>query len=214
MRKAHIDFLRLLCITFVMFNHTGEAGYMLFTQRSESPLYFVYLSFSILCKIAVPIFFMISGALLLNKQETVIDVIKKRFVRIAIDLLIASVVYYLLFFEGEKSIVSFLKTIYNSSSTTSLWYLYSYCGVLLMLPLLQKLAHAMNNLEIVYLIGAHLIFVGVLPSLEVIFTQSSWTLNPAFSAALLTTTNIIYLFAGYLLERRLLDDCFTMKKCC
>jgi len=211
MRKAYIDLLRIICITLVMFNHTGTAGYMLFTERTESPFYFVYLSFSICCKIAVPVFFMISGALLLKKQENIIDVIKKRLLRIVVALLIASVVYYILFNKDEISIVSFLKTIYSSSATTSLWYLYSYCGMLLMLPLLQKLAQAMANSDFVYLICAYVILTGVIPAMEDILFQGDLTLNPHFSVVLYTTSNVVYVLTGYFLENRLREDYFSNK---
>lgn len=59
-RLVHLDILRILSIYLVAFNHTSNRGYMLFAERAESVLYFPYMAFSVLCKIAVPIFFMIS----------------------------------------------------------------------------------------------------------------------------------------------------------
>jgi len=212
MRKAHIDLLRILSIILVMFNHTGTSGYMLFTTRTESPFYFVYMAFSIFCKVAVPIFFMISGALLLHKEESIQEVFKKRFFRIAVDLLIASVVYYLIFHPNESiSILGFFKTIYQSSATTALWYLYSYLGLLLMLPMLQKLAKAMTNSEFIYLIGGYIVLVGIIPALELIFFRGSITINPHFSVPLFTTSNIVYLMTGQFLERRLSETYFSKR---
>lgn len=66
-RKQHFDFLRIIAIFMVLFNHTGTNGFVLFTIARESKLYIFYLFFAIFIKMAVPLFFMISGALLLPR---------------------------------------------------------------------------------------------------------------------------------------------------
>lgn len=38
-RKIHLDLLRIIGAYMVMFNHTNEAGYMLFTVARDSSLY-------------------------------------------------------------------------------------------------------------------------------------------------------------------------------
>ena len=196
----------------MMFNHTGVDGYALFIERTESPFYYLYMSFAILSKVAVPVFFMISGALLLNKHESIRQVIKKRFLRIVLVLFIVSFAYYILFnYNSGFSLVDFVKTVYQSSVNTSLWYLYSYCGVLLMLPLLQKLAKAMSNSEFVYLICGYFIFSGIIPAFEFLFSKGTITLNPHFSVALFTTSNIVYVMTGYFLENRLSKHCLSKK---
>lgn len=68
-RLLHLDLLRLMAILFVIFNHTSDRGYFLFADSVGSWLYFPYMASSVLCKVAVPIFFMISGALLLPKEN-------------------------------------------------------------------------------------------------------------------------------------------------
>ena len=59
-RKVYIDFLKIIAIYMVMFNHTYEKGYLLFTITQGSNWYPVYLFCSIFIKIAVPLFFMAS----------------------------------------------------------------------------------------------------------------------------------------------------------
>ena len=69
-RKLHIEALRIVAALFVLFNHTGEEGFFLFAAwPATSPLCWAYLSLSILCKAAVPLFFMASGALLLTDKR-------------------------------------------------------------------------------------------------------------------------------------------------
>lgn len=211
-RKIHIDLLRILAICLVVFNHTGVNGYFLFIKHTDSVLYMPYMLASIFCKIAVPIFFMISGALLLKKEETILQVFKKRIFRIAVVLIIGSVPYYVwLCRDGAFGVLDFFSTIYQTETTTSYWYLYSYLGVLFMLPLLQKLAKAMTNHEFIYVICGYIVLTGILPSLELLISGARSSLNPSFSVAILTASNIVYVLTGYFLENRVSEEYFTSK---
>ena len=80
-RKTYIDFLRIVAIYMVLFNHSGKNGMMLFTISRQSPFYPFYLFNSIFIKIAVPLFLMISGTLLLGKNESYGDIVK-RFIKL------------------------------------------------------------------------------------------------------------------------------------
>ena len=42
-RLQHLDFLRIIAIFMVLFNHTGTNGFVLFTIARESYLYGFYL---------------------------------------------------------------------------------------------------------------------------------------------------------------------------
>ena len=200
-RLVHLDILRILSIYLVAFNHTSEHGYMLFADRAESVLYFPYMAFSVLCKIAVPIFFMISGALLLPKQESFKQLLKKRILRMAVVLIIVSVPYYYLFLRSNGvSVSNFLTYIYGNNATTALWYLYSYIGLLLLLPFLRSMVKGMKQKDFIYLLIGYIVFVGVLPCLEYILWGGSVTLNESFSSVLFVTQNVFFALVGYYLE--------------
>src|SRR5574344_966994 len=96
-RKIYIDMLRILACVAVIFNHFDPGFYNSSYIGFGRPSYFFMLFLSILCKFAVPLFFMISGALLLGKKESTKDIIKKRLSRIILSLLFASILFY--FFE-------------------------------------------------------------------------------------------------------------------
>jgi len=38
-RKTYIDFLRIIAIAMVLFNHTAYTGYTLFAEKQQSPFY-------------------------------------------------------------------------------------------------------------------------------------------------------------------------------
>lgn len=67
-RKTYIDVLRIMGTLMIMFNHTSTFGFALYTVRTQGILYWLYLFLAILVKVAVPIFFMISGGLLLERE--------------------------------------------------------------------------------------------------------------------------------------------------
>ena len=68
-RLIDMDAMKIFAILFVLFNHTGGNGYFVFMKCEVGTLPFILSLFlSIFCKFTVPIFFMISGALLLKKD--------------------------------------------------------------------------------------------------------------------------------------------------
>lgn len=200
-RLAHVDLLRLLAIYLVIFNHTGNQGYLLFADKMESPLSLVYMMASVFCKIAVPIFFMISGALLLKKEESLKQLFLKRVFRIAIVLVLVSIPYYYwLRRSNGVSITSFLTWIYAESASTSLWYLYSYIALLLVLPFLRSMVKNMQQKDFVYLAIGYLVFVGVLPCLEYLLWNGTVTLHESFAPVLFMTQNVFFALMGYYFE--------------
>lgn len=55
-RKVYIDFIKIAAIYLVLYNHTGEYGFVLFTERQTSPFFWFYLFVSIFVKMGVPLF--------------------------------------------------------------------------------------------------------------------------------------------------------------
>lgn len=200
-RLLHLDILRVLAIWLVVFNHTGDRGYMLFAVEADSLLYFPHMMFSVFCKIAVPIFFMISGALLLPREESLKQLFSKRVLRIAVVLILVSVPYYLWLHRSQGlGILNFFTYIYENCASTSLWYLYSYIGLLLLLPFLRSMVKSMKQKDFIYLFIGHLVLVGVLPCLEYCLWGGSVTLNASFSSVIFVSQNVFFALMGYFLE--------------
>ena len=200
-RLLHLDLLRLVAIFFVIFNHTGSRGYLLFADSMGSALYFPYMLASIFCKVAVPVFFMISGALLLPKQESLGRLFSKRILRMVAVLLLISVPYYVWLHRSQGlSVSSFLTYIYGNSASTSLWYLYSYVALLLMLPFLRSMVKAMEEKDFLYLMAGYILLFGLLPCLEYCLWKGNVTSHESFTPVLFLTPNVFYALAGYYLE--------------
>ena len=200
-RKIHIEILRIVSIYCVMFNHTQDNGFFYFSKDIDNPISFFYMFSSVLCKVAVPIFFMITGAVLLNKEENLKELFIKRILKYVLILLGVSLIYYFgLRSQSTLTIGNFIETIYSSEVTTGMWYLYSYLGILIMLPILRKVVKVLSVKEYEYMFICHLILVGLLPMLEYLIWNREQVLNPSFSAVIFTTNNIFYVLLGYYIE--------------
>lgn len=110
-------------------------------------------------RFCVPVFFMLSGALLLSKDYELSYFFKKRFWRILPPLIFWSLIY--IFYDyiliGEKSFtpIEFIKMIIRNlfnGSQFHLWFVYTLLGLYLLIPILRKWIKNSNNNDIVYFI--------------------------------------------------------------
>lgn len=74
--QYYIDLLRVLACFLVIVNHTVKDAFIGYEMDFSATLGMFYLTFS---KIAVPIFLMISGALLFEREDDYLSVWKKEF---------------------------------------------------------------------------------------------------------------------------------------
>lgn len=131
----YVDILRIIAAFFVIVNHTNSS---IFLQGEPEVTTFLSLSWFFFSKCAVPVFFMISGILLLRRKESFAQVFRKRMGRPICALLLASLLWYLL----DHGLSGFQwselwEGILNCGHSAPLWFLYTYIGILCMLPMLQ-----------------------------------------------------------------------------
>ena len=197
-RKYHLEAARILAMPLVMFNHSP--AYLAF-QTTEGADHVLSLCLSIVCKAAVPLFLMISGALLLGKEESLPRIFRKRVSRIAIVLVLVSFLYYLkLVARGEAlfSVSGFVKGILTRPVFLPYWYLYMYLGFLGMLPFMRAVAMHMTKDLFLYLLALWFVF-GVV--LQVVGHTTGWWYSGYFDLHVLFADVVFYPLAGYGFER-------------
>ena len=213
-RKVYLDLLRMIAIYMVLFTHTASKGFSFFAVSQYSSFYPLYLFVSVLIKIAVPTFFMISGTLLLGKNEPLRVLLKKRVVKYLIVLIFASLSMYLYTcFRADTtkfSISGFFKALYSGKITTAYWYLYAYLAFLLMLPLLRKLAQSLSNREFEWMIIL-MVALGVVQIIQFIAFKGSLVYNKNFSF-FITQNYIFYPLMGYYFDRKINSDHLSRRK--
>jgi len=179
-RNIGFDLIRILAILMVLYNHREAYGY--FVNFPYMGFKYVFEVFaSALCKCGSALFFMVSGALLLGKQEPFPRIFQHRILRILIVMAAMTVLS-----KVQEGRPESLFTIFTGGLN---WYLYSYLAYLFMLPFLRILAQHMNPADrklfflitvLAYTAGGVLIpFAGLHENLTGVMTlfNSGWASN-------------------------------------
>lgn len=195
-KTIYIEKIRIFAILMVLFNHTNLHGFMGYTSTDNQIEYILSMLFSIICKSAVPLFFMVSGFLLIGRTDSFKSLLKKRIFRYLVIIAVASSFTYLisnLLNHEAISIRNLIKCIYRGDIDTY-WFLYAYLAVILILPIFQSLKSVFSPELIRYLIILQYIFFGFLPSVELLFLNQY--INPGISPYLLAS-GYFYFLIGY-----------------
>lgn len=195
-REAFLDLLRIAACFLVIVNHTASG---VFINRSpQEKVWFVTVAYFLLSKPAVLLFYMISGYLLLGRQDSW-KTAWKRIRRILLVLLCCAAVYAVYHgfandpnSTGREMLREFSNVLHEPPSN-ALWYLYTYLGLLIILPFLQKMAAGMEKKDYYVLFGLTCVFSGLLP-IPVHYNEK-WTLAWCFELPLISNA-VGMLFAG------------------
>ena len=209
MKKKNIDIelMRILAAFFVIFNHTGINGFFLFS-RSEmgSTTFWIELAISVFCKFSVPLFFMITGALMLQKEtRSYRDLFVNKILKTMLILLIWSfAAYRFQVHSGEtwSAVDNFFRRFFTTNWNYSHWYLYAHIAVLLSLPILQKIAKALSDKEFVYMFTLAIVYLCVLPVVQYILWKEQFTINGDFKIDWICSQIFLYPLLGYFLYHR------------
>ena len=162
-RSTYLDVLRLLACFLVCVNHAEV--YQWFTGQSAdgSPLTLLVVTISILATLNVPLYFMVTGAVLLRKEESYRSVLRNRILRFAALLALVTLLKYLITDVGTRSFMGWFRTLTSCGICVSYWFLYAYLGFLLALPLLQRIARVLRGEDILMLIFLRIVIKFLFP---------------------------------------------------
>jgi surface polysaccharide O-acyltransferase-like enzyme len=169
-KYVYRDLIKIIATFLVMYNHTSDYGWTLWITMEGIPRV-INLVFSLLCRIGVPLFFMVSGANLLGKQESFGLLFKKRilkWVSLIVLVSIAQYTYNVGFLGGfdKMSFKGWFQSLYGSYSYVP-EFLWSYLLFLLLLPLLRMICTDVRLCE--YTSYTWFILFEALPLLEFFF---------------------------------------------
>ncbi|MBR4208093.1 MAG: acyltransferase [Lachnospiraceae bacterium] len=206
--EIYLDVMRIVAILFVLFSHTE--GYELFSECVAGSFgYGFFIILSVFSLSSPMMFFMISGALLLDKEESIKDIWSKRILRIFIVLFGATLMYYVSdviagrdSFSSLMDVFKFIGDLYSKERVAPLWYLYAYMGFLITLPFLRPMAKNMKDADFIYMMILITVIKLVLPEMEEKAFLGRYTLNASLSASWPGGTTIFYPLMGYYLHKR------------
>ena len=198
-RVVYLDYVRAAALFCVIMMHTG------FDDLSPATGFGTWLHqcFVILLRIAIPCFFMASGALLLGREEDFGTLLRHRFLRFVLVILLIQAIQYVYMFRHEPwkmYLQYYFQIVYSGQFAAHTWYLYSYLAFLLMLPLLRRLVKGLDGRHYVYLFSVYLAYKAA-ASLGDLIWGGEFLLNPEFSVSfVLARDAVIYPLLGYALH--------------
>ncbi len=199
-RTVHLDYIDFLnifaCFGVICLHCSGEVFHF-----AENRLWFMSMLVQSVFHFAVPVFFMVSGANLLEyriRYDTK-TFFKKRLARTGIPFLFWSL-FYLLYpcVLGRAPLptaAALRNAILNNESNYIFWFFYAIFGIYLSMPVFSLVAKKENFKTISYLCLLSYFFSGILPCItKFCFPVTGWLTPPAVSGF------IGYVFMGWLIR--------------
>ena len=158
------DYLRVAATCSVVFLHFAGPGVY---ASVGSTNYWVGHVFDSAVRACVPLFVMLTGALVLPSERSLPDYLKKRMGRILLPFLFWSVIYLAYSYyvkrgtaEAVTGVGATVKWVYwnmQAGAFHHLWYVYMIVGIYLIIPIIGRWARAATEQEIQYFLGIWLV---------------------------------------------------------
>ena len=174
-RNYGYDVLRIIAISMVAIIHTNSS--FLWNEPSKTFAALIMIELTGLCVSSVPLFFMISGALLLDSEKTVSikDLYTKRILKQFIPFALWSILYTVIRIAAGKIPLSFSSffMLFHEPAYSQFWFMYTLLGIYLLLPFLQILANKLTKNQFTYLLIIWFVFSVAVPLLTHYFPSFS-----------------------------------------
>lgn len=216
-RIVYYDFLKLIAAIMVVFYHLG----IIDMAYSQNELYIPNINRIImnLCQVSVPLFFMVNGAILLNRDMTTKTMIKKSIKMLIIYIFWSKIIGGILNVINLSSENISINSIFRCMviSDYSLWFLRTLSILYIIYPFIKWLYNNRNKLYLAILLIGLFIFPFLYNYLIIVFKILKITLYNLDSlprTGVFTLYSILYFIAGGLLANylRLKKDSNAIKK--
>lgn len=180
-RNLNIDIMRVICSIFIVIMHIIDFYFLNYKQVGNSFWQFINI-FESSIRFSVPVFFMISGALLIkNLNENIKNFYKKRLLKVVVPYILISIVYSIgnqIIKTNTVVVSSIVKNIISFDAHYHLWFFEPLIILYLITPLIRKLILFLekNNKSIIINIYLVLwtIFGIVIPTVINIYNRTSF----------------------------------------
>ncbi len=199
-RYHYIDYIRVYSILMVILLHC-ICDYLNNDANFGKGLWYTLGFTNELCRTGVPLFFMISGFLLLNKDiGDVKSFYRHRFLKIAIPF-IAYDIFYFIYFAidsgNEISLLRFVKELVNNGSAYHLWFMYSILFLYIMAPFVRMIVEKCTFNMILMFLGIVIFQTTLKPFVNILLNGRAYVY--------LTEDGIVgylgFMILGYILGR-------------
>lgn len=167
-RIFYYDFLRAFAIIAVLICHVD-----FFFGPLNTPIEIIgQMTFHDIGRIGVPIFLMISGALLLNRDYELSDFIKRRFTRIIYPFIFWIILILAQIYHMNGSYAQMWNTFIGNPSIT--WYFWTLIGIYLFIPIINAFIEKYSESGVKYFLAIWFFTI-------ILKTFNSYPLFPSFT---------------------------------
>ncbi|MDD3182850.1 MAG: acyltransferase family protein [Alphaproteobacteria bacterium] len=198
-----LDNSRILAIFIVILLHVSVG--VAWPTEAGSLLWYYTTSTDILVRCCVPLFVMISGALLLdpNKQESLSDFYRKRFSKILLPLIVWSLFYivwgyYRENIQEEFSVSYVVKRLASGKPYYHLWFMYMLMGLYAFTPVFRAVVAHLKTKELVFFIA----MTFVIETIQAVY--EAWYVGESNLFLTWFLTYVPFYFTGYLVRSQTL----------
>lgn len=155
-RKYHYDYIRALAMICIIAIHSTDL--LLLDAKTYNTQWWFGTLIQLVVRIGLPIFFMISGALILNSNnDNIIEFYKKRFFKIVIPLIVYSFIYLFVFkyrFDifNFRNFLDSIKLILSNNVCYHLWFVYTILGIYICTPFIKVMINNLKDKQLFILI--------------------------------------------------------------
>ena len=174
-RLLWCDILRVIATIMVISIHTISVYQYNYIKPLQSLPYFIFGIFNSLNRMAVPAFFMLTGALTLRQtrkpitRESYTSFVKNIIYRLVIPFIIFSLAIYLLTNQQPWSVTRFLALFLNYPGVQKhMWFMYVIIMIYFFIPFLRRFVQSLSRHELKLLIYLIFIFSNVLSELFIL----------------------------------------------
>lgn len=204
-RRTYLDILRILASFLVCYNHASSFHIFLDQEANGSLLSWIMVFSSVFCRINLPLFIMISGALLLGRERTYRELLQ-RVLRFMILLAGASLIKFIHDHPADFSWTGYARNLLSGNINMSYWYLYAYMGLLLVQPFLHRIAVALTWKDILCLTALRFLMITFFPAVNYVLQYLGMDpigISVEFRVPLSTVHVLYYSLTGYYLANNL-----------
>ena len=199
-RTIYLDILKIIAIVGVVLNHSY------WYLSSNNLLSYSVKTFILLAvKFAVPVFLMVSGALLLHKKDSFKNIFCKRILRVLVPLIVITIIWSIFDKKNLMRLPIYLVELdVNNGAPYWGWYIYVLIAIYLVLPFLQKMVKDFKDNDykmfiILFLFAPSFISFGC-KILDVFFSKSIYVTS--YITGTIFSEYIALFVAGYYLSKQ------------
>lgn len=187
------DAIRIISVFFVILIHTTASVVLSWKQINAADWMFANIYDSI-ARVSVPLFVMLSGALLINKNDSLKTFFKKRLKRILLPWIFWGTI--LLLISGVTINIYNFKIILIENFLSGFWFMPMIAGIYIVTPIIKKFAVNATKNELKYFLTVWFLIASLIPTTKSLFPLEIYFINPSWFAYL------GYFVGGYYIVHR------------